>query len=297
MRRFQQIFCLAFMALLLLSAVSVPLHAQGKDERAVLALIARLTQALNSVDPAVVRRTYPEYSRLPARLFPPFETTSATAAELDASLEQILAPLASRSFRVTTSPTVERKGDLAWTSFEWEVQYRFKDGGQQDFAGRATIIFVKERNWKLKHWHASLAAGLPPSESARAEAAAAILALEYANWNAFKNKNSSSLAGNLATDFSILQPDSAYRMQGKDDYIRYANDWMSKNELSSFQIADPKVEIIGETGLITYYFTFSATEGGQSVSLSGKATTLYKKEGESWKALHHHASLNPAPGQ
>ncbi len=139
--RFRTLLAL-LLGLLLLSAA--PVRAQSRDARAVRALIDRLIQASNSVDPAVVRQALGEFSTTAGPLFPPFGNPPASLSALGARCEQTLAGLAARTLVTTTPVTVNADRRSAWSAFSWRAEHTFKDGTRHAFDGRATLILPKK---------------------------------------------------------------------------------------------------------------------------------------------------------
>ncbi|MFQ5929296.1 MAG: nuclear transport factor 2 family protein [Acidobacteriota bacterium] len=284
-------FLLSVLLLVLVPAPS--LLAQSKDERAVRALIDSFVQAGNSVDAMVVKRLLVEISRTGGPFYEPFGEAITSVTDLEATLVRRLQTLASRRFSPTTRLSVHMDRKTAWASFGWQMELTYRDGSQQPFNGRGTLIFAKEgKNWKLKHFHSSVAASPPPTKASLEADAKSILNQERAVLNAFRDKQLEVVAGALAENFSAFAHDQAYRIQGKDAYLGSVGDWMSQNELRTFQLLDPKVEVLGDTAVLTYYYSASGSLAGRGFSLSGKATALYVRKQGKWLALHHHNSVN-----
>ena len=284
-------FLLSVLILALLSAPS--LLAQSKDERAVRALIDRFVQAGNSVDAVVVKRVLAEISRTGGPFYEPFGEVITSVTDLQATLISRLQTLASRRFSPITRLSVHMDRKTAWAGFGWQKELTYRDGSQQSFKGRSTLIFEKEgKNWKLKHVHSSVAASPPPTKASLEADVKSILNQERTILNALRDKQLEVVAGGLAENFSAFADDQAYRIQGKDVYLSSVGDWMSQNELRTFQLLDPKVEVLGDTAVLTYYYSASGSLAGRGFSSSGKATALYVRKEGKWLALHYHNSAN-----
>lgn len=289
--RFRTLLAL-LLGLLLLSAA--PVRAQSRDARAVRALIDRLIQASNSVDPVVVRQALGEFSTTAGPLFPPFGDPTASVSDLGARVEQTLAGLAARTLVTTTPVTVNADRRSAWSAFSWRAEYTFKDGTRRAFDGRATLIFAKEgRNWKLKHWHSSLPATVPPTAAALSAEEEKIVEIERSIWETFRSRDFSPLEKYFADDISHFDDDQAYRIQGKREVLRLFESWLARSELQHYQLLDPKVVVAGDSALLTYYYTESGLTGGRPFQATGKATTVYVRRNGTWQALHAHFSVNP----
>lgn len=54
------------------------------------------------------------------------------------------------------------------------------------------------------------------------------------------------------------------------------------------------VQVYGDTAVLTYNTSVAATFGGQQVNFTGKMTSVYVKQGNTWRVVHGHESMNPA---
>ncbi len=279
---------------LILCLVSTPaLLSQSKDERAILALIEKFKQAANSTNPTLVKRLLGEISPPGVPFYTPFRDVVRTGAALAAEIETSLQTLSSRRFSITTQFSIQRDGKIAWTSYDWRTETVHRDGSQQSLEGRDTLIFDKQgKDWKLRHLHSSLPAKVPPTRASSQVDAKAILDQETAMWNALRDQQIDTLATSLDKNYSALQDGQAYRIQGKNTYLSIAEDWIAQNELRSFQLLDPKLEILGDTALLTYYYISSGLSHNEPFSHSGKASSVYVRKEGKWLALHHHNTLN-----
>ena len=279
---------------LTLSLVSTPvLLAESKDERAIRLLIDRYKQAANSTDDAFVKRLLSEMSTAGGPFYTPFGNVLKSVTDFKNQIEHDLQTLASRRFSISTPLAIQIDGKMAWTSFNWRMDTIHKDGGQHSLKGRDTLVFAKQgKNWKLRHLHSSLPAHVPPSQGSIQVDAKAILDQEHALWAALRDKQMDTVETSLDENYSALQDGQAYRIQGKNTYLSSAKDWLSQNELKSFQLLDPKLEVLGDTALLTYYYISSGVSNNGSFSNSGKATSVYVRKDGKWLALHHHSTLN-----
>ncbi len=279
---------------LMLFLVSTPaLLAESKDERAIRILIDRYKQAANSTDDDFVKRLLSGMSTAEGPFYTPFGNVLRSVTDFKDQIEHDLQPLASRRFSISTPFAIQIDGKMAWTSFDWRMDTIHKDGGQHSLKGRDTLVFAKQgKNWKLRHLHSSLPAHVPPNQASIQVDAKAILDQEHALWAALRDEQMDAVEINLDENYSTLQDGQAYRIQGKSTYLSSAKDWVSQNELKSFQLLDPKLEVLGDTALLTYYYTSSGVSNNGTFSHSGKATSVYVRKDGKWLALHHHSTLN-----
>jgi ketosteroid isomerase-like protein len=293
MRSSRPIFTLLTVTLTFCLVLTPALLAESKDERAIRILIDRYKQAANSTDTAFVKRLLSELSPAGGPFYTPYGNALTSVTDFKDQIEHDLQPLASRRFSIPTPFTIQVDDKMAWTSFNWTMDTVHKDGGQHSLRGRDTLVFAKPgKNWKLRHIHSSLPAHVPPNQAAIQVDANSILDQERARWAALKDQQMDAVGINLDDNYSTLQDGQAYRIQGKSTYLSSAKDWASQNKLRSFQILDPKLEVLGDTALLTYYYASSGTSTDGSFSHSGKATSVYVRKDGKWLAFHHHNTLN-----
>ncbi len=293
MRSLRPTFTFLNVTLMLCLVTTPALLSQSKDERAIRVLIDKFKQAANSTNPTLVKRLLGEISQTGVPFYTPFRDVVRTGAALEAEIETGLQTLSSRRFSITTPFSIQRDGKIAWTSYDWRTDTVHRDGSQHSQKGRDTLIFAKQgKDWKLRHLHSSLPAQVPPTQASSQVDAKAILDQETAIWTALRDQQIDTLASGLDKDYSTLQDGQAYRIQGKNAYLSSAGDWISQNELRSFQLLDSKLEILGDTALLTYYYISSGFSNNGPFSNSGKATSVYVRKDVNCLALHHHNTLN-----
>lgn len=281
-----------FLLMLIAPLLSVVLaRAQTRDEQDIRALLDRTFQAGNTVDAKVNQQILADHSGSAGPFFPPFTASLASVSELN--LTESLALLTARSFATTSPVNVRVDKNQGWATFTWRMDLTFKDGTRRGFDGRTTATFVKEgKSWKYAHWHNSLPATLPPTAAALQAEADVVLQVERNAWEAAKNKQLDALADYFAEEASFFGPSQAYRIRGKADLMRDMETWLKQVDLTSYQILDPEVKVLGDTALLTYYFTESGTREGKAFSHAGKMSMVFVKQGGKWRVLHEHESLN-----
>jgi uncharacterized protein (TIGR02246 family) len=266
-------------------------RAQSRDERDVRAVIDRAIQAASSVDAKVVQASFSDYSAGAGPFFPPFAASLSSVADVEAVTTQSLGQLSARMLTPTGPITIKVDKNLAWAAFPWKYDLTFKDGTRQSYEGRSTVTFVRERkSWKITHWHHSIPAPKPLTGAAMQAETDAILNIERDAWEAVKNKNLDALSDYFTEDASMFGEGQAYRIRGKADLMRAMEAWISQTDLTSYQMLDPQVQVLGNTALLTYYFSVAGTSGGKNFTQSGKISMVYVKQDGKWRVLHEHSS-------
>jgi len=294
MRRFMLVVALMAMALPVVAVRPAP--AQSKDEQAIRALIDRTIQANNSVDEKVVKQTMADLGASAGPFYPPFTTSVEAAAGLEPLIDRILATASARSFAATSPITVRADKNLAWAHYAWRTDVTFKDGTKRSYDGRTTATFAREgKNWKYVHWHSSLAAPFPATSKELEAEAQAILKLERDAWEAYKNKKIAAFNDYFAENASAFGDAQAYRIRGRADILREMEAAFKRGDLLSYQILDPQVQVLGDTALMTYYYSETGMRDGKSYSNAGKISMVFVKQGGKWRALHEHIAANQPP--
>lgn len=284
--------CLSALAIVLTVAVR-PAGAQSRDERDVRAVLDRVFQTFNSVDEKVAKQVFAEFSATAGPIYPPFLPTASSTAELERHLSEVLAQASARKFQVTSGPNIRVERNLAWAAFTWRSDMTMKDGSQGSYDGRTTLAFRKEgRNWRITHVHSSLPARMPPTASALKQEGQAVIQVERAAWEALKNKDLNALSDYFTENSSLFSQGQAYRTSGRTDLLRGLENWINQGELRSYQMLDPQVEVVGDTAVLTYYFTAVEVRGGKDYNRAGKVSLVFVKQGRKWRVLHEHVSTN-----
>lgn len=92
-----------------------------------------------------------------------------------------------------------------------------------------------------------------------------------------------------------LEPEPPYRLLGKEKVLReYGKFLESGGRIEFLRSRDIKVEMFGDTALLTYFFqTRRMLPGGRGREFSGKETLLFVRQGGHWKLAHWHYSIDP----
>ena len=110
---------------------------------------------------------------------------------------------------------------------------------------------------------------------------AAIVKMEKAVTEAFKNKQTKLFRDYLAPDFSAIDAEGI-----KDVDAEIAD--IQKTDLSNYSFADMKVTLLNpKTAVATYKVTTQATSSGRDTSGNYYAATVWNKRGGKWLAVLH----------
>lgn len=144
------------------------------------------------------------------------------------------------------------------------------------------------------------AAGLWTTESASANPnqqaiANQIIAREKASIEAWQRKDKAFYEDFLSEDstfFSSMNPylETEPKVNFLPNFERYAEVF----KVNEFQMYNPRVQVYGDVAILTYNNNVSVSFAGQPLSYTGKMTSVYVKQGNTWRVVHAHESMNPA---
>jgi ketosteroid isomerase-like protein len=109
---------------------------------------------------------------------------------------------------------------------------------------------------------------------------------------AFARNDPAKYFSHIDPDITVITPSNPYRVEGLQD-DRQEFEYSLKTGASRvgyFQEMQPKVQIFGQTAVVTYYSRGSyGPEGQEKVCYYKETDVLHKKNGK-WKIVHIHVS-------
>jgi ketosteroid isomerase-like protein len=134
------------------------------------------------------------------------------------------------------------------------------------------------------------------AESNQQSIAAAIIAREKASVEAWQRKDKAFFADFLADDSTYFSSMNPYlETDPKTNFLPKFEQYVELFKFNDFQMYNPRVQVYGDTAVLTYNTSASVSMGGQAMHYTAKATTVYVKQGNTWRVVHSHESMNPAP--
>jgi ketosteroid isomerase-like protein len=96
-----------------------------------------------------------------------------------------------------------------------------------------------------------------------------------------------------ASDISYFDPMTAARIDGHQAMVEYYRPWAGKIRIDRYEILNPQVVVESNMALLTYNLVnySTDTEGVESVGSRWNSTTVYQRNGGTWKAIHSHWSF------
>ncbi|HEX8843872.1 MAG TPA: nuclear transport factor 2 family protein [Pyrinomonadaceae bacterium] len=124
--------------------------------------------------------------------------------------------------------------------------------------------------------------------------AAQIIAREKASFEAWQKKDKAFFADFLADDATFFSFESPYlQTDPKINFLPKFDQYAEMFKMNDFQMYNPRVQVYGDTAVLTYNSSVSASFGGQTINYTAKVTSVYVKQGNSWRVVHAHETMNP----
>lgn len=112
-------------------------------------------------------------------------------------------------------------------------------------------------------------------------------------WNdSFTRNDNETYFTYIHDDLTLFIPSSPYRIDGKQD-DKDEFDWSlskSRTKVHFFQELQPKIQIFGDTAIVTYHNRGAYGPDGNEQIYYLKETNILIKENEKWKIIHIHTS-------
>ncbi len=133
-----------------------------------------------------------------------------------------------------------------------------------------------------------LALGVIATEAASKDIADEIISITKAQWAAEMKKDSSTAMKNIASDYTEFNFTYPTRLDGKELNQRLAEAQAeASGDLIAAEMANEKVQVYGDTAILTYNFIGAIKEKDGTVQpLLAKSTRVYIRENNRWMLVH-----------
>jgi ketosteroid isomerase-like protein len=122
-----------------------------------------------------------------------------------------------------------------------------------------------------------------------------IIAREKASVEAWQKKDKAFMADFLADDATYFGYMSPYlETEPKVNFLPKFEQYVEMIKYNDFQMYNPRVQVYGDTAVLTYNSSVSVSISGQPLNYTAKMTSVYVKQGNTWRVVHGHESVNPA---
>lgn len=125
--------------------------------------------------------------------------------------------------------------------------------------------------------------------------AAQIIAREKSSVEAWQRKDKAFFADFLAEDATYFSPMSPYLdAEPRANFLPKFEQYAEMFKYNDVQMYNARVQVYGDVAVLTYNNSVSGSMAGQHISYTGKMTVVYLKQGNTWRVVHGHESMNPA---
>ncbi len=133
-----------------------------------------------------------------------------------------------------------------------------------------------------------LALGTIATEAASEEVTDEIISITKAQWAAEMKKDSSTAMKNIASDYTEFNFTYPTRLDGKELNQRLAEAQVAASgDLIAAEMANEKVQVYGDTAILTYNFIGAIKEKDGTVEpILAKSTRVYIRENNRWMLVH-----------
>ena len=146
-------------------------------------------------------------------------------------------------------------------------------------------------------WGVSVISGHASNGAQRQEEVArAVIAREKASFGAWQRKDKAFFAGFMAEDATYFGPMNPYlETDPKENFLPKFEQLAEMFKMLDFQMYNPRVQVYGDTAILTYNSSSTVNMGGRVMHTTGKMTSVYQKQGDTWRVVHGHESFNSTP--
>jgi ketosteroid isomerase-like protein len=121
-----------------------------------------------------------------------------------------------------------------------------------------------------------------------------IIAREKASVEAWQKKDKAFYTDYLADDATYYGPRSPYLdVDPKVNFLPKFEQYVAMFKYLDFGMYNPRVQVYGDVAILTYNESVTAEVNGKPMSYTGKVTSVYVKQGGTWRTVHGHESINP----
>jgi uncharacterized protein (TIGR02246 family) len=143
-------------------------------------------------------------------------------------------------------------------------------------------------------WGVAVATGHAAAGTERnEEVARAVIAREKASVEAWQRKDKAFYAEFLADDATFFGALNPYlETDPKENFLPKFDQYAEMFKTLDFQMYNPRVQVYGDTAVLTYNSASTVQMGGRVMNYTGKVTSVYVRQNGAWRVVHAHESMN-----
>jgi ketosteroid isomerase-like protein len=140
--------------------------------------------------------------------------------------------------------------------------------------------------------------GSAAEPESREEIARALVAREKAAFDAWQRKDKEFFTSYLADDATAFGPMSPYlETDPKENFLPKFEQMTERYKMLDWQMYNPRVQTYGDTAILTYNSMATVDFGGRPMQYTSKVTEVFVRQGNVWRVVHGHESVNSGAQQ
>jgi ketosteroid isomerase-like protein len=121
-----------------------------------------------------------------------------------------------------------------------------------------------------------------------------IISREKAAIDAWQKKDKAFFMDLLTEDATFYGPRSPYlATDPKVNFLPKFDIYAERFKILDFQMLNPRVQVYGDVAILTYNEEVTAKVDERTIDYSGKVTSIYVRQGSTWRQVHGHEAVNP----
>ncbi len=144
-------------------------------------------------------------------------------------------------------------------------------------------------------WGISVITGYAaPAAPTNEQVARDVIARERAAFDAWQRKDKNFFAGYMADDATYFGMMSPYlETDPKENFLPKFEKMTEMFKMLDVQMYNPRVQVYGDAAVLTYNASQTVNAGGRVMHYTSKMTSVYVRQGGTWRVVHGHESVNP----
>lgn len=134
------------------------------------------------------------------------------------------------------------------------------------------------------------------SETRREDGAAGeVIEAESELWRRFQESDIEQMMAMLDDDFTAFSGSYPFRMDSAEAEEAHLRDFVQSldGQVLDWKMLDPRVQVLGDAGVLTYLFSTEVSIRGQKQHRTGKNTAVWVRRPDGWKQAHYQYCFNP----
>lgn len=126
-----------------------------------------------------------------------------------------------------------------------------------------------------------------PSMGTQESDAQAIVAMERAALDRWGKGDPDGFLEISDEEVVYFDPFQERRLNGREELRKLYDQLRGKIQIERYEMVEPKVQVAGDTAVLTYNFVSHGSEG----AMRWNTTEVYQRKGGKWRIVHTHWSL------